>query len=47
MKNLKRLFGIVALVAIIATAAAPQAQAKKKNDPKKQEIEEKLSLGND
>lgn len=47
MKNFKRLFGIATLVAIIATTAAPQAQAKKKNDPKKQEIEEKLSLGND
>lgn len=47
MKNFKRLFGIMTLVAIIATATAPQAQAKKKNDPKKQEIEELISLGND
>ena len=47
MKNLKRLFGIMTLIAIIATAVAPQAQAKKKRDPKKEAIEELINQGNE
>lgn len=47
MKNLIRLFGIMTLIAIIATAAAPQAQAKKKRDPKKEAIEELIYQGNE
>ncbi|MBR5117917.1 MAG: sel1 repeat family protein [Muribaculaceae bacterium] len=46
MKTFKRLFGIVTLIAIIATVAAPQAQAKKKRDTKKAAIEELISQGN-
>jgi hypothetical protein len=45
MKNLKKVFGIMALIAIFATALAPQAQAKKKRDPKKEAIEDLLREG--
>lgn len=46
MKTLKRFFGIVALVAIIATAVAPQAQARNKRDLKKEAIEDLIREGN-
>lgn len=46
MKTFKRLFGAMALVAIIATAVAPQAQAKKKRDYKKEAIEDLIRDGN-
>ncbi len=45
---MKRFLGIMTLIAIIVTAAAPQAQAKKKKDYKKEaELEELISQGND
>lgn len=46
MKTIKKLLGIMTLIAIIATAAAPQAQAKKKRDPKKEAIEDLIREGN-
>ena len=47
MKTIKKLLGIMTLIAIIATVAAPQAQAKKKRDPKKEAIEELINKGNE
>ena len=46
MKTFKRLFGIVAIVAIIATAMTPQAQAQQR-DAKKEAIEEMIYQGNE
>jgi len=45
MKNFKRIFGLMALVAIIAIAFAPEAQARKKRDLKKEAIEDLLREG--
>ena len=47
MKNFKKILGLITLVAIIAVAFAPQAQAKKKRDRKGQAIEDLLRQGNE
>lgn len=47
MKNSKYALCIIAIVAIIASALAPQAQAKKKRDLKKEAIEDLIREGVD
>lgn len=47
MKNYKKILGLITLVAMIAVAFAPQAQAKKKRDRKNQAIEDLLRQGNE
>lgn len=46
MKNFKRFLGIMTVIAVIAVAFAPQAQARKKRDLKKEAIEDLLREGN-
>lgn len=46
MKTFKRFLGILTAVAVIAVAFAPQAQARKKRDLKKEAIEDLLREGN-
>lgn len=46
MKNYKKLFGILTLVALIATIAAPQAQGKKRSQKEQMAIEKILMDGN-
>ena len=47
MKNYKRLLSVVALIAIMATVFAPQTQARKKRNAKKEAIEDLLREGNE
>ena len=46
MKNFKKFLGIMTVIAVIAVAFAPQAQARKKRDLKKEAIEDLLREGN-
>lgn len=46
MKNFKKILGLMTVVAVIAVAFAPQAQARKKRDYKKEAIEDLLREGN-
>lgn len=46
MKNFKKFLGLLTVVAVIAVAFAPQAQARKKRDYKKEAVEDLLREGN-